>query len=164
MNPGSDVRLILREEELDASVELFVLAEAALWSTAEAALQDHPSGLGRGHYRAALLLKRRPGIGVHELAQLTGLSKQGASRVLADLERCGFVEKAPGKGDARRRPAQLTAEGGAFEARVSERLRSHLAFAYRSGGLDAALGFRRILAAAAGSRLAIAAPGEGDGE
>ena len=119
-----DARLILREEELDASIELFVLAEAALWSTAEAALQDHPSGLGRGHYRAALLLKRRPGVGVQELAQ-------------------------------------LTAEGRAFEARVSERMRSHLARAYRSGGLDAVPGARRILAAVAGSRLQV---GLGDGE
>src|ERR1700761_1862855 len=130
-----DARLILREEELDASVELFVLAEAALWSTAEAALQDHPSGLGRGHYRAAMLLKRRPGIGVQELAQLTGLSKQAASRILSDLEKAGYVEKAAGKGDGRRKPAQLTANGKAFEARVTERLRSHLALAYRSGGL-----------------------------
>ncbi len=162
--PTPDTRLILREEELDASVELFVLAEAALWSTAEAALQDHPSGLGRGHYRAAFLLKRRPGIGVHELAQLTGLSKQGACRVLSDLERCGYIEKAPGKGDARRRPAQLTASGLAFETKVSERLRNHLAFAYRSGGLDAAPGFRRVLTAVAGSRLTIAAPVDADSE
>jgi DNA-binding MarR family transcriptional regulator len=150
-----DARLILREEELDASIELFVLAEAALWSTAEAALQDHSSGLGRGHYRAALLLKRRPGVGVQELAQLTGLSKQGASRVLADLEKAGYVEKSPAKGDGRRKPAQLTAEGRAFEARVSERLQAHLARAYRSGGLDAVAGARRILAAVAGSRLQV---------
>jgi DNA-binding MarR family transcriptional regulator len=158
----TDTRLILREEELDASVELFVLAEAALWSTAEAALQDHPSGLGRGHYRAAMLLKRRPGIGVQELAQLTGLSKQGASRVLADLEKAGYVEKAPGKGDGRRKPAQLTAEGRVFEGRVSERLRAHLALAYRTGGLDAVAGARRILAAVAGSRLQVGAPGDGE--
>jgi DNA-binding MarR family transcriptional regulator len=157
-----DARLILREEELDASIELFVLAEAALWSTAEAALQGHPSNLGRGHYRAALLLKRRPGIGVRELAQLTGLSKQGASRVLADLEKAGFVEKAAGKGDGRRRPAQLTAEGRAFESRVSERMRAHLARAYRLGGLDAVAGARRILAATAGSRLQVGPSGDGE--
>ena len=157
-----DARLILREEELDASVELFILAEAALWSTAEAALQGHPSGLGRGHYRAALLLKRRPGIGVQELAQLTGLSKQGASRVLADLETAGFVEKSPGKGDGRRRPALLTPEGRVFEARVSERMRAHLARAYRLGGLDAVEGARRILAATAGSRLQVGPSGDGE--
>lgn len=160
MTPVPDARLILREEELDASIELFVLAEAALWSTAEAALQDHPSGLGRGHYRAALLLKRRPGIGVQELAQLTGLSKQGASRVLADLTAAGFVEKTAGKSDGRRKPAQLTAEGRTFEARVSERLRGHLALAYRSGGLEAVGGARRILAAVAGARLQVGYGGE----
>jgi DNA-binding MarR family transcriptional regulator len=153
-----DARLILREEELDASIELFILAEAALWSTAEATLQTDPSGLGRGHYRAALLLKRRPGIGVQELAALTGLSKQGASRVLTDLQTAGFVEKAPGQGDGRRRPARLTDDGRAFEARVSERLRGHLALAYRSGGLDAVAGARRILAAVAGSRLQVGPP------
>ncbi len=158
----TDTRLILREEELDASVELFVLAEAALWSTAEAALQGHPSGLGRGHYRAALLLKRRPGIGVQELAQLTGLSKQGASRVLTDLEQAGYVEKAAGKADGRRKPAQLTADGRLFEARVSERLRAHLALAYRSGGLESVAGARRILAAVAGSRLQVGTGGDAE--
>lgn len=157
-----DARLILREEELDASIELFVLAEAALWSTAEAALQDHHSGLGRGHYRAALLIKRRPGIGVQELAQLTGLSKQGASRVMADLLKAGFVEMAPRPGDGRRKPALLTAEGRAFEARVSERMRAHLARAYRLGGLDAVPGARRILAATAGSRLQVGAADDGE--
>ncbi len=37
-----DARLILRKEELDASIDLFVLAESALGSEAGAALQDHP--------------------------------------------------------------------------------------------------------------------------
>ena len=121
------------------------------------------SGLGRGHYRAALLLKHRPDVGVQELAQLTGLSKQGASRVLADLEKAGFVEKAPAKGDGRRKPAQLTAEGRAFEARVSERLRNHLARAYRSGGLDAVAGGRGSISGWrwAGSRAAVSVVGRG---
>ncbi len=118
--------------------------------------------MGHGHYRAALLLKRRPGIGVQELAALTGLSKQGASRILADLERAGLAGKAAGKGDGRRRPARLTEAGDAFEARVSERLRGHLALAYRSGGLDAVPGARRILAAVAGSRLQVGPPPESE--
>ena len=149
---GAEARLILREEELDASLELLFLAEAALWASADAALAAEPGKLGRGHYRAAFLLKRRPGMGVQELARLTGLSKQGASRTLGDLEQAGYVAKAAGDEDARRRPAVLTEEGAAFEARVSERLRAHLARAYRSGGLDAVSGARRILAALAGPR------------
>jgi len=151
---GVDARLVLREEELDAALELFLLAEAALASAAEAALQGEPKGLGRGHWRTAFLLKRRPGIGVQELSRLTGLSKQGASRVLGELEKAGYVTKQPGEMDARRRPAVLTPEGEAFEQRGSERLRTALARAYRTGGLDAVSGARRILAALAGPRNA----------
>lgn len=157
-----DARLILREEELDAVLELLLLAEAGLWAEADPAL-ERAAPLGRGHYRAALLLKRRPGLGVRELARLTGLSKQGASRVLGELEGAGMVEKAPGEEDARRRPAKLTDRGRAFEADVSEQLRAHLARAYRTGGLDAAGGARRILAALAGSRAPRGAAGLGTG-
>lgn len=160
MQPA-DARLILREEELDATLELFFLAEAAMWSTADAALEGEISGLGRGHYRIAFLLKRRPGAGVQELTRLTGLSKQGASRVLSDLEKLGLVSKTPGEADMRRRPAVLTAEGAAFEARVSERMRAHLSRAYRAGGLDAVGGARSILGAVAGPRGSRQAGAEG---
>jgi len=153
MQPA-DTRLILREDELDATLELLFLAEAALWSTAEAALDAEGPGLGRGHYRIAFLLKRRPGAGVQELTRLTGLSKQGASRILADLEGLGLVRKAPDAADMRRRPAVLTETGAAFEARVSERMRAHLLRAYRAGGLDAVGDARRILNAVAGPRAA----------
>lgn len=151
---SAEARLFLREEELDAALELFVLAEAALEIAADAVLATEPSGLGRGHWRAAFLLKRRPGIGVQELSRLTGLSKQGASRVLRDLEKCGYVAKQTGELDARRRPAALTEEGAAFEQRTTERLRTVLTRAYRTGGLDAVAGARRILAALAGPRNA----------
>jgi DNA-binding MarR family transcriptional regulator len=158
MASAPDPRLILREEELDGALELLLLAEAALWSTADAALESEPDGLGRSHYRTLFLLKRRPGLGVRELARLTSLSKQGASRTLGELERLGLVQKSPGEGDARRRPAVLTREGAALEARVSERLRAHIARAYRAGGLDAAPGARRVLSALAGGRLAYGRP------
>jgi len=157
---GSDARLVLSAEALDGALELLFLADAALWAEAEPALAAAKPELGpklglklgRGHYRIAFLIKRRPGIGVQELARLTGLSKQGASRVLGELEQAGLVDKAAGELDARRRPARLTPAGAAFEAGVGERLRAQLARAYRTGGLDAAPGARRIWAALAGSR------------
>jgi len=156
-----DPRLILREEELDAALELLLLAEAALWTTADAALEAEQSGgagLGRSHYRTLFLLKRRPCLGVRELARLTALSKQAASRTLGELERLGLVEKSSSQADARRRPAVLTREGVALETRVSERLRSHVARAYRTGGLDAVAGARRILSALVGGRLGVGRP------
>ena len=160
---SAEARLFLRDEELDSALELFVLAEAALAIAAEAALDGEPSRLGRGHWRAAFLLKRRPGIGVQEIARLTGLSKQGASRALSDLEAAGYVEKSAGAEDARRRPATLTPEGAAFEDRVSERLRHLLTRAYRTGGQDAVAGAHRILTAVAGPRNAPRDPRFGGG-
>jgi len=148
----ADPRLILRPEELDAALEQFLLAEAALWITADPALEGEPHNLGRGHFRAAFLLKRRPGIGVKDLTRLTGLSKQGASRILRDLIAAGYASSSSNDEDARRRPTVLTEAGAAFETRVSERMRSHLSSAFRDGGLDAVLGARRIMAAVAGPR------------
>jgi DNA-binding MarR family transcriptional regulator len=157
--PGlsADPRLILSEDELDRALELFLLAEVAVWTAADGVLdRPHPgTRLGRGHFRAAFLLKRRPGLGVQELARLTGLSKQGASRVLKELIEGGYAEALPGALDARRRPTHLTAGGLAFEAEVSSALRALLARAYREGGIDAAPGARRILAAIAGPKLTI---------
>ena len=152
---ATDPRLILREEELDAAIEVFMLAEAAFWTTADDGLEGEPAGLGRGHYRAALLLKRRPGIGVQDLARLTGQSKQAASKVIKDLVAAGYAASDAGDLDARRRPTRLTQDGEAFEGKVSARLREHLARAYRYGGLDAAPGARRILAAIAGPRASV---------
>ncbi len=158
MSTVPDPRLILREEELDAALELLFLAEAALWSTADAALDGEPRDLGRSHYRTLFLLKRRPGLGVQELARLTALTKQGASRTLGELERMGLAAKSPGGVDARRRPAVLTRDGAAVEARISERLRANVARAYRAGGLDSVAGARKILSALAGGRLQVGRP------
>jgi DNA-binding MarR family transcriptional regulator len=154
---AADPRLILHAEELDAGLELMMLAEAALWSSVDAALDDEALGLGRSHWRAAFLLKRRPGLGVQDLAQLTALSKQAASRILADLEAKGLVEKAAGDFDGRRRHASLTEAGRTFEARIAERLRNQLARAYRIGGLEGVSGARAILSALAGGRTRIPA-------
>ena len=146
----ADPRLILSEEGLDSALETFFLAEAALWESVDEKLSD--AGLGRGHYRAAFLLKRRPGLGVKELARLTGLSKQAASRALKGLIEAGLAEAGTGDLDARRRPTRLTRSGEAFEAAISTDLRARFAAAYREGGIDAAPGARGILAALAGPR------------
>lgn len=161
MNAPADPRLILRDDELDAGLEMLLLAEASVWAAVDAALEADGRGLGRSHWRAAFLLRRRPGVGVQELAHLTSLSKQAASRALVDLQAKGLVRKAAGDLDGRRRTAALTEDGQAFEAAVSERLRSQIARAYRSAGLDGVAGARRILAALAGGRTR--SPGAGGG-
>src|SRR5918994_2090034 len=116
MSAPADPRLILREDELDAGLELMLLAEASLWAVVDQGLEAE-------------------GVGVQELAHLTSLSKQAASRILVDLTGKGLAEKQAGDVDGRRRSAVLTARGEAFEAAISERLRSQLIRAYRTGGL-----------------------------
>ena len=160
MSAPADPRLILREEELDSGLELLLLAEAAVWAAVDAALESETpagkkAGLGRSHWRAALLLRRRPGLGVQDLAKMTGLTKQAASRTFSDLEKLGLAHKTGGEFDARRRVIALTEDGRAFEARISERLRALVAKAWREGGLDGVPGARRILNALAGPRLGL---------
>lgn len=156
MSIAADPRLILRDEELDAGLELMLLAEASLWAGVDTGLEAEAgsglAGLGRSHWRAAFLLKRRPGLGVQDLARLTSLSKQAASRVLSDLEAKGLAEKQAGDLDGRRRVVRLTQAGQGFEGRIAERLRGQLARAYRTGGLDGVAGARAILGALAGGR------------
>ena len=152
MTGPPDPRLILREDELDAGLELMLLAEASLWAAVDQGLEAEGLGLGRSHWRAAFLLRRRPGLGVQDLAHLTSLSKQAASRILVDLAGKGLVEKQAGDVDGRRRSAVLTERGQAFEAAISERLRGLLTRAYRTGGLDGVAGARAILSAMAGGR------------
>ncbi len=89
---------------------------------------------------------------MQELAHLTSLSKQAASRILVDLAAKGLVEKAAGDLDGRRRTAVLTARGEAFESAIGERLRDQIARAYRAAAWMALAGARRILAALAGGR------------
>ena len=155
MTVPADPRLILRDEELDSGLELMLLAEASLWAAVDTALEAEGPGLGRPHWRAAFLLRRRPGVGTRDLGRLTGLSKQAASRTLNDLVRLELAEIGTGDLDARRRPARLTPLGLAFEARIAERLRTLIGRAYRTGGLDGVAGARRILAAMAGSRMGV---------
>jgi DNA-binding MarR family transcriptional regulator len=152
MSSPPDPRLILREDELDAGLELMLLAEASVWAVVDQGLEAEGLGLGRSHWRAAFLLRRRPGLGVQDLAHLTSLSKQAASRILVDLAAKGLVEKQAGDLDGRRRSAALTPAGLAFEAAIGERLRAHLTRAYRIGGLDGVAGARAILSAMAGGR------------
>lgn len=155
MKLPADPRLILSESELDLGLELVLLAETGVWTAVDAALEAEAPGLGRSHWRAAFLLRRRPGAGVKEIARLTGLTKQAASRTLADLEGRGLVEKTHGDLDSRRRPARLTEAGLAFEARIADRLRAMVGQAYRDAGLDGVAAARRILASLAGPRLGV---------
>lgn len=161
MTAALDARLILRDEELDAGLELMIRAEAAFWNEVDFGLAGQAAGLGRSHWRTAFLLQQHPGLGVAQLARLSGLSKQAASRTLSDLAKAGLVMKDQADDDGRRRPAHLTPAGANFAARIADRLRPWLAKSYRTGGLDSVGGTRRILTAMAEVSRHSQARGEG---
>ena len=151
MSAPADPRLVLSEPELDAALETLLMAEASFWMVADAALHAAEPKLGRSHWRCAFLLRRRPGLGVQALAELTGVTKQSLSRTVKELAAAGLVELQTAE-DGRRREARLTPAGLAFEAACGERMRASLARAYRTGGIEAAAGARRIWSALAGGR------------
>lgn len=150
---NADPRLILRDDELDLGLELILLAETAIWLEVDEALAAEPHGLNRSHWRALFLIRRRPGLGVLDLAALTGLSKQSASKTVSELEAAGLADKPRGDLDGRRKGAVLTTAGEALEGRVGDRLRARVAAAYRAGGSDAVLGARKVLGTIAGPKL-----------
>ncbi len=73
------------------------------------------------------------------------------SRTVKELAAAGLIALEIAE-DGRRREARLTPAGLAFEAACAERMRSSLARAYRTGGVEAAAGARRIWSALAGGR------------
>jgi DNA-binding MarR family transcriptional regulator len=155
---SADPRLILREDELDQGLELMLIAESGLWGEVDSALEaagaGRHAGLGRSHWRALFLIRRRPGVGILDLASLSGLSKQSASKTMAELAAAGLANLARDELDGRRRGAVLTDAGAALEEKVTERLRARIAGAYRTVGAEGVLSARRLLAALAGGRLA----------
>lgn len=68
------------------------------------------AGLGPRH-AAALLLMERGGHRLTELAARGGISKQAMMQVIDDLERLGYVRRAPDPTDARAKIVSLTPRG-----------------------------------------------------
>jgi len=86
---------------------------------------------------------------VTELARHLGITQQGASKAVADLERRGYVQRRPSPGDARVREVALTDRGWAVigaarrsRAAIGELVDERL-------GVRNAAGFRRSLVAVA---------------
>ena len=58
-----------------------------------------------------LLAARNAPTTATELAELTGTTKQAASKLVDAMEAAGYVRRTAGRDDARQRPVKLTARG-----------------------------------------------------
>ena len=91
------------------------------------------------------LVDDQPTIG--ELAEALGMTQQGASKQVADLERLGYAERVPGVRDQRVRTVRLTAAGrGVLTAGRSARSRLEAQVTELVGADDVAAAKRALAA------------------
>jgi DNA-binding MarR family transcriptional regulator len=71
----------------------------------------HPLGVTGGQVALLVQIRRRPGIGVRELAALERISPAGMSGHVKRLERASLVQRTADTGDLRRQGLSVTAAG-----------------------------------------------------
>lgn len=137
--------LFLRDEELERSLELLLLAERDLLARANEALARER--LSEHDFRLLYLVQRHPGTTIAELCSILGMSKQSLSRHIQNLVAMGLVvQQAAPRGDRRRRPLAVTEEALEVIARVGEAHKASLRRAFKNAGPEAVEGFQRVLA------------------
>jgi DNA-binding MarR family transcriptional regulator len=96
------------DEEL---LVLVIRAAKALVDRIRAERPDHDSDMTVVHGLAARYLLDRDDVTAAELARYLGITKQSTSEVVTQLEKAGFMRRAPHPNDGRARVLLLTDEG-----------------------------------------------------
>ncbi|MDX6750504.1 MarR family transcriptional regulator [Geminicoccaceae bacterium 1502E] len=137
--------LFLRDEELERSLELLLLAERDLLARAGEALAREQ--LSEQDFRLLYLVQRHPGSTIAELCTVLGMTKQSLSRHIQALVATGLLrQQAASRGDRRRRPLVVTEAAVEVIARVGEAHKAGLRRAFKNAGPEAVEGFQRVLA------------------
>lgn len=128
--------------------ELFFHAYRAFTAKPDTILAER--GLARLHHRILYFVARRPGQRVSDLLLTLGVSKQAIHGPLKLLVEMGLVLVGGDEHDRRARRLSLSAEGVAFEARLSETQRELLAAVFADKGEAAEFAWRQVMAGLAG--------------
>ena len=143
-DPSSTATLLfLREEELRQGMELLFCADRVLAGLVDSQLVE--MNLDQVHLRILQLVGKTPQITVTSLSDQLRLTKQSLGRALEPLISNDLVTQRVGSRDRRQRLLSLTETGATLERRLSQRLMTRLAKAYREAGSQAVEGFRRVL-------------------
>lgn len=134
--------LFLREDELQIGLVTIFEAAARLKTIGENSRGE--TNLNWAEIKAIISVGAKPD-SVMNLAQRLGVTKQALTKTLRALEANGFISRKNDKRDKRRQIICLTAKGSTIERRISDKMRSHLARAYRSAGKDAVFGADQVL-------------------
>ena len=101
--------------DLDLATLVTLAAPAVAESLVTRLREEGYDGVKASHgYVVQRLLEDEPTIG--GLAAALGITQQGASKQVTDLERLGYAERVPVPGDQRARRVRLTARGRAMVA------------------------------------------------
>lgn len=140
---GADVRLYLRDQELDQVAALMRAATRRLSQLVQPAAGSHrltPPELEI----LEEILDRGP-MDVTELRRRLDSPKQSLTRYLNQLEEVNLLARVPDARDKRRRLVTLTPEGDGFAREATHRRRVALRQAFLAAGPEAATGARRVL-------------------
>lgn len=135
--------LFLRDEELDRSLELLLLAERDILGRAEDALAAF--GISDTDFRILYLVQRHPGTTVADLAAVLGRAKQSLSRHVKHLVALGLLRQEGLDADRRKRALVVTANAANAIAAVGALHKRGLRRAFKSAGPEAVEGFQRVL-------------------
>jgi len=144
-NRPVDTRLYLRDEELDRGVGLILAGERALSAAAESARRA--AGLSRGEFEILMAIRHGDGLDVSALRERLGATTPTLARILAGLDRRGFITRTPDRADRRRRRLWLSPAGEQAMGPVVEAMRAALRKAYRDAGPGQVSGARALLEA-----------------
>lgn len=143
--PAADMRLYLRDEELDRGAGLILLGERALSAAAESARKQ--ARLSRSEMQVLLAISQFPGQDVAGLRGRLAMTVPTCARLLGELDKRGLIERQLDGSDRRRRALMLSESGQALLAPVLTSMRSALREAYKSVGPEAVTGARALLEA-----------------
>jgi DNA-binding MarR family transcriptional regulator len=133
----------LSEEEVRQGIELLFFAYRDFTAEPDEILARY--GFGRAHHRVVHFVGRRPQMTVGELLVILRITKQSLNRVLGQLVRQGFIVQHRGAQARRQRLLELTEKGRELERQLSGPQRDRVGGAYRSAGVQAVEGFRKVL-------------------
>ncbi|HEY6724904.1 MAG TPA: MarR family transcriptional regulator, partial [Polyangiaceae bacterium] len=97
---------------------LFGMAFSTLIEDLHARLAKSGFDDARPAFGFVLLKARHQSVTAKEIAEQNGTSKQAATKLLALMESCGYLRRAPNNVDGRERPFELTPRGRKLLTRV----------------------------------------------
>ncbi|MEL6664899.1 MAG: MarR family transcriptional regulator [Pseudomonadota bacterium] len=144
--PGFDPRLFLRDEELDYGIALLLAGERALMKASSEIARDF--SLPNLAARVLITVRFQPGQTVNTLRDQLDATTPTFARIIADLEKRGFLERRQSaQGDRRTRKLYLSHEGKRVTDPATIAMRDRLRQAYRAAGSGAVGGARSVLEA-----------------